>query len=152
MKSIQTGNRVQMTVEQFNDWRKEVDTRLKNNFSYSDILDIGQAAIGKIEWITVSKYKIVQLKSSNGSAAVRYSKANKSTREYKFNRVRFKITPSIYEKNTVGIFAILAEGTISYYVIPSEKAKRVQSLNLKFKEHETPSYKYKDYLKKIEKN
>lgn len=120
----------------------------EHSAEFKTIISLAETATGKPAWIWFSANKICRMDGLKGTVIIRYAEPKEDKAEYRIDRYRFKITPAQVKGVKAFLFCLTAARRISYYIFPSAKLAKIQSLNLKFDKHENS--KYAPFLAKVE--
>lgn len=115
---------------------------------FSQIIDLAKPYTGKPSVVWFSGQSICKIQGAKGCVKVRSAIPSPKSKEYQINRYRFKVTPAQMDDFDACIFCIRDGGKVSIYSFPANEINKIQSLNLKFKEHENT--KYSGFLAKVE--
>jgi hypothetical protein len=115
--------------------------QIKSISLYKTIFRLVRPIIGKPHLIYFSaSHRIGKIQGPKSSVKIRYAEPNENMAEYKSDLYRFKITPNMLIEAKQIIFCLKVNNKISYYLFPVDTLKNIQSLNLKFDNHDNSKY------------
>jgi hypothetical protein len=115
---------------------------------FHKIIGLAQKYTGSPQVVWFKNKAICKVQGDAGCVKIRSGVTNPKSKEHSINRYRFKITLGNMADFNACIFCIRNDKAVSIYCFPSQEISQIQSLNLKFKEHENT--KYSDFLESVE--
>lgn len=108
---------------------------------YKTIFELARPIIGKpTQIIFATSHRIRSIQGMNGNVKISYAEPNENLAEYKKNFYRFKIYPRLLDKAKAIIFCLNVNNKCSYYIFPYKDLLNIQSLNLKFDNHDRSKF------------
>ena len=149
ISDILSGKSVKLTYEEAIDCLMNKEIKQQGYLPlFETVVKISQKFVGKPARVWFGDFALTRIDGNKGSVKIRYAEPIKETAEYAIDRYRFKITPSQFKSFDAGLFCIRNGLSISYYLFPSKELLTIQSLNLKFDNHQTS--KYANFLVKMD--